>query len=167
MDIEGFEYEIFESWPELAHTKLSENILLPHQILVEVRKKIEEKKRKFCSFFVVLYPRELLLLEFQSHHLNVCMFFPPSSPLHSSRFITEHISMRYIPIRGISKRRRILSIFNSTFFGWDISYRKRIIIVVALTVPNWRWSEHGVPTPECIITTTTKRRSQLLPLLPT
>ena len=51
MDIEGFEYEIFESWPELAHTKLSENILLPHQILVEVREKKQPEGILFFLFF--------------------------------------------------------------------------------------------------------------------
>lgn len=36
MDIEGFELNIFDSWPELAYEQLSEQFLLPHQILVEV-----------------------------------------------------------------------------------------------------------------------------------
>ena len=37
MDIEGFEWPIFESWPELVKDrKMSEQTLLPMQIMVEV-----------------------------------------------------------------------------------------------------------------------------------
>jgi hypothetical protein len=36
VDIEGWEFPLFESWPELAYTKDSERILLPMQLLVEV-----------------------------------------------------------------------------------------------------------------------------------
>jgi hypothetical protein len=36
MDIEGYEWPIFESWPELADKNVSEQTLLPMQILVEV-----------------------------------------------------------------------------------------------------------------------------------
>jgi hypothetical protein len=37
MDIEGFEWPMFESWPVLADQKRSEELSLPMQILVEVR----------------------------------------------------------------------------------------------------------------------------------
>lgn len=37
MDIEGFEWSMFDSWPELDDQKRSEELLLPMQLLVEVR----------------------------------------------------------------------------------------------------------------------------------
>ena len=37
MDIEGYELDLFTSWPELSNIELSEELLLPHQIVVEVR----------------------------------------------------------------------------------------------------------------------------------
>jgi hypothetical protein len=36
VDIEGWEFPLFESWPELSLPKDSEGILLPMQLLVEV-----------------------------------------------------------------------------------------------------------------------------------
>jgi hypothetical protein len=36
VDIEGWEFPLFESWPDLYRTKESERILLPMQLLVEV-----------------------------------------------------------------------------------------------------------------------------------
>jgi hypothetical protein len=36
LDIEGWEFPLFESWPDLYRKEESENILLPMQILVEV-----------------------------------------------------------------------------------------------------------------------------------
>jgi hypothetical protein len=36
MDIEGYEWPIFESWPELGDTNQAADMVLPMQILVEV-----------------------------------------------------------------------------------------------------------------------------------
>jgi hypothetical protein len=37
IDVEGFEFPLFSSWPELHYKEESENILLPMQIVAEVR----------------------------------------------------------------------------------------------------------------------------------
>lgn len=47
MDIEGFEFDVFTSWPELAHHELAEELLLPHQIVAEVRR----KNMQFCFVY--------------------------------------------------------------------------------------------------------------------
>jgi hypothetical protein len=36
VDIEGWEFSLFDSWPELSLMEASEEILLPMQLLVEV-----------------------------------------------------------------------------------------------------------------------------------
>jgi hypothetical protein len=36
MDIEGYEWPIFESWPELSDTNQAADMVLPMQVLVEV-----------------------------------------------------------------------------------------------------------------------------------
>jgi len=43
VDIEGWEWPLFHSWPELDHIRQSEQMLLPMQIAVEVRVKVFQR----------------------------------------------------------------------------------------------------------------------------
>ena len=46
MDIEGFEWGILNSWPELTNSPLAENILLPNQLLIEFHYRVSRTKQK-------------------------------------------------------------------------------------------------------------------------
>ena len=61
MDIEGFEWPILESWPELEEDEISE---LPYQILIEIH-----YKSQFIRIDTPFAPRELVKL--QEHLLKM------------------------------------------------------------------------------------------------
>jgi hypothetical protein len=92
IDVEGFEFPLFASWPELIYENESENILLPMQILVEVRSMM------FCEAIGQIFGSRLSFQYF---------FFCLLVCYATNRYITKRTFQRCIPMETISKRRQI------------------------------------------------------------
>ena len=94
MDIEGYEWSIFESWPQLTDLKASSNISLPMQVLVEVHYEtqmidIAPTQRG------VPFKTEIELVELQAHLLKMGYVVAVRDDNKYCRHCTELTLLRY------------------------------------------------------------------------
>ena len=69
LDIEGYEWPIFESWPELANLEASSKVALPMQLLVEVHYRTQ--MHELWPEIGVIFKDEIDIVELQAHLLRM------------------------------------------------------------------------------------------------